>query len=752
MERSRLEAAISRALASRAANRPLVAEIDRQWGRFRDRFEELVEAVDRLVAESTTAGAQAADPGRALRMVETWRRPLADGGPDPLDRLARQVESTGTHLAAVRTRVNRDTVNIGVVGRTRAGKSTVLRAASGLDGTVLPSYPDNPTTASRSWIHHDRDRAEARVTLRTWGEFVDEYLTPLHASAKLTGGPPRDPAAFRTYPYPHVENEGAAADDRSAVVVPYLKKLLQAQRSLDDYLPLLEKNAKSGGEREPLVVPLEELAPYVSYPDGKDAEDSMPRLYHAVRDVHIHCDFPHLDATAMVLVDLPGAGEAGLDVQRHFLRDLTHGVDFLLHVKRGASDGAFFKEVDYADLRLTQLARGDVQMADFVMVVVNPDAGLSAESVRNLRVSSREAARNYQMRAVECPLGGSAETADAAVREQLLPVVLGHLADRLAEMDRATFDGLGRRMDEVVRDIVGFAQDVTVACEQWRLGIPDEVDSLQSLTKQLRNHLAQDLASVYEEYDAMVHRREHIPQIETAVGEAAERVRSWARTGFDHDNEEAWRFEARSGMYQSWGETWDLWFNRARTKLAQEFGGVDLSVDRAVDLLWQRVADSLRGHRGTRTGGRPVAGGVAAARRTPPRSHPEEGVAGPDRAAQGLRQPVPAGRQPRRASGAPLVGTGAAGPRRQWPDSGGGTRGRAAAGRRGTGHRPAAADESRELVPAAARTGPSAAPPMGTVGAGGFRQHERKHRHRHSRRGHGQLRGRGHRGHGAAAP
>ncbi|MFJ9659410.1 hypothetical protein ACIRPR_15790 [Streptomyces griseoflavus] len=595
MDRSRLEASISRALANRAANRPLVAEVDRHWASFRGRFAELVDAVDRLIAESAASAALSGDPDHALAAVEAWRRPAADGGPDRLDRLASRIRQTEGHLGAVRSRVDRDTVNVGVVGRTKAGKSTVLRAVSGLDGTVLPSHGNNPTTASRSWIHHRPNRAEALVTLRTWDEFVDQYLAPLHAAAQLPAGPPRDPASFRDHPYPQVGNGGAPSDEYSAVALPYLRKLRQAQASLDDYLHLLTRGGGRGDTGEQIVVRLEELAPYISYPDGVGEEAGMPRLYHAVRDIHVYCDFPHVETTAMVLVDLPGAGEAGLDVQQHFLRDLTHEVDFLLHVKRAASNTAFFGQEDFADLHLAQLALGDVPFSDFAMVVVNPDVTLSPDAARNVLDSAREAARNYQVRTVECPLGGASETADHAVRELLLPVLLGHLADRLAEMDRAMLDGLRRRISAVTREALVFAGEVASAAERWQQGVPDEADRLQTLAEELCDELADELAVVYEEYDGMVSRNEHIPQIEAAVGEAAERVRAWVRDGFDFSDEAAWRARTKTAMYWRSGAMADRWFNRARTKLTEEFGGVDASVDRAVALLWQRMADSLRG-------------------------------------------------------------------------------------------------------------------------------------------------------------
>ncbi|MFF3936906.1 hypothetical protein [Streptomyces phaeofaciens] len=588
MDRSRLEASISRALANRAVNRPLVAEIDRYWETFTGCFAELVDAVDRLVAE--TAGAYGADPDQALAAVQAWRRPAGDGGPDRLDRLTERIRRTEGHLGAVRSRIERDTVNVGVVGRTRAGKSTVLRAVSGLDGTVLPSHENNPTTASRSWIHHRPGHAEALVTLRTWDEFVEQYLAPLHASAQLPAGPPSDPEAFRVHPYPQPGAGSAPSDEYSADALPYLKKLIQAQESLDDYLPLLARRRK--GDR--IVVPLKELAPYLSYPDDRGNRTAAPRLYHAVRDIHVHCDFPQVDTTAMVLVDLPGAGEAGLDVQQHFLRDLTHEVDFLLHVKRGVPGRAFFAQEDYSDLHLAQLACGDVPLSDFTMVVVNPDVTLSPESIRNVLTTARAAVANYQVRTVECPLGSTPDSAEAAVREVLLPVVLGHLADRLAEMDRAMLDGLRRRVSEATREVVVFAAEVAAAAERWQLGVPDEADRLQSLAEYLCDELADELAVVYEEYDGMVARHEHIPQIESAVDEAAERVRDWVRGGFDSADEAAWRARTKNGMYWRGGAMGDWWFNRARTKLTEEFGGVDASVDRAVALLWQRMADALR--------------------------------------------------------------------------------------------------------------------------------------------------------------
>ena len=56
--------------------------------------------------------------------------------------------------SAVEARFSRDTVNIGVSGSARVGKSTLLQSVSGLSDQQIPTGRDIPVTAVRSRIYH----------------------------------------------------------------------------------------------------------------------------------------------------------------------------------------------------------------------------------------------------------------------------------------------------------------------------------------------------------------------------------------------------------------------------------------------------------------------------------------------------------------------------------------------------------------------------------------------------------------------
>ena len=55
-------------------------------------------------------------------------------------------------------RLNRDTINIGVIGRARQGKSTLLQKLTGLTDSEIPTSSGLPCTSVQSNIYHlDKD-------------------------------------------------------------------------------------------------------------------------------------------------------------------------------------------------------------------------------------------------------------------------------------------------------------------------------------------------------------------------------------------------------------------------------------------------------------------------------------------------------------------------------------------------------------------------------------------------------------------
>ena len=84
-------------------------------------------------------------------------------------------------------RLARDTVNIGVSGQARVGKSTLLQSVSGLGDDQIPTGQALPVTAVRSRIFHTPDLRRATLRLHSFDTFVADVLAPYHAELDSRG-------------------------------------------------------------------------------------------------------------------------------------------------------------------------------------------------------------------------------------------------------------------------------------------------------------------------------------------------------------------------------------------------------------------------------------------------------------------------------------------------------------------------------------------------------------------------------------
>ena len=119
-----------------------------------------------------------------LRLSEV-RRHLPTG--DSLDDVAAayssenlqsDIRAVASALGKLSGRFGRSTLNIGVSGRARVGKSTLFQTIAGLDDSVIPTGKGRPVTAVRSRLFHSPSQATAKVTLYTEAGFIDQVLAP----------------------------------------------------------------------------------------------------------------------------------------------------------------------------------------------------------------------------------------------------------------------------------------------------------------------------------------------------------------------------------------------------------------------------------------------------------------------------------------------------------------------------------------------------------------------------------------------
>ena len=92
-------------------------------------------------------------------------------------------------LRVLEARLARDTVNIGVSGQARVGKSTLLQSVSGLGDDQIPTGQALPVTAVRSRIFHAPDLRRATLRLHSFDTFVTDVVAPYHAELDIAGLP-----------------------------------------------------------------------------------------------------------------------------------------------------------------------------------------------------------------------------------------------------------------------------------------------------------------------------------------------------------------------------------------------------------------------------------------------------------------------------------------------------------------------------------------------------------------------------------
>jgi hypothetical protein len=438
--------------------------------------------------------------------------------------------------SAVAARFSRETVNIGVSGSARVGKSTLLQSISGLGDEQIPTGRDIPVTAVRSRIFHSTRPPIALLRLHSPESFLDEVISPYHHALQLT----RVPAAleeFRTWAYP--DSLDGTPGSRSGDVA-LLVRLREMQQALWSY----EKDL-TGADKP---VALTELRPYVAYPTSADraASTRLEHRYLAVRDVRIDCRFPETDVDRLGIVDLPGLGEVAADAEAHHVTGLRHDVDVVLLVKRAAEGMAYWSQSDAQAVNLLDDARGAIRnRGDFVYIVINARPG-DAMLADALRADIMRQANDGQPDRYFTLL--TADVADAvAVRANVLDPLLRALAERLPVMDEEFLAG-ARSQAEVLRSQIGSRlRELSADLSRLKAMSGSTRVDVERRARGLRVSVARALRRLVEELRVLATSDDDDPEYVAAVDEAYERARAWVEAGFGI-GEDSWRAKAEEAF------------------------------------------------------------------------------------------------------------------------------------------------------------------------------------------------------------
>jgi len=345
-------------------------------------------------------------------------------------------------LDKLKQRFSRNTLNIGVVGLARQGKSRLLQSLTGLSSVEIPDGEFLHCTGVRSTIYHkSNSTTHAEVTFHTEQSFLNEIIAPYYEDLSL-GRKPQSLDEFAAAP-PSPPSEGGSQ------IPTKFEHLLKYYQNLNKYQALLHSS--------PLQVEANQIREFVAQDtiDGKGAYFN----YLAVKEVKIFCSFPNEQVGQLALVDMPGLGDTGVGDETRMVRTLGQDVDLALFVRRPRTGGDDWFEADTKLYDTANRALTELPIKDWSFMVLNQDA--------NNSILCEIFADKMKFKHLEVQQTLIANCADVVeADDKILAPVLNYLVNRIDVLDyqyaTACFDRISRLQQQTDGVIAEFSNAVSL--------------------------------------------------------------------------------------------------------------------------------------------------------------------------------------------------------------------------------------------------------------------------------------------------
>lgn len=330
----------------------------------------------------------------------------------------------------LKKRFGRETINIGVIGRQRMGKSTFLQSITGLSDDVIPAKRGSSCTSVQSIIYHEDNNKDSEVHYYSESEFIEQVMKPYYETLSIQ---PAFKDMFKMLP-----SDLKDIKDLSKKLIPP-KNMQLTDQPKDDlvrlwytefynivrYVSDYEEDIKNTKGTQ--FIDLGKVSELVQY--GNKGDGHLSYKFAGIKKVLINCQFPNHHISKLGLIDLPGLGDVRLGDTHRLIRALNEDIDFAIFMSRTKRDAYAFEDVDVQLYTIANSILGEkLPLKKWAFMVINKDPQ-TEDLCEGLKIDMKNKRMEYVVEPIIANVMDSSEAA------HVLDTAIEYLLDNIENLD-----------------------------------------------------------------------------------------------------------------------------------------------------------------------------------------------------------------------------------------------------------------------------------------------------------------------------
>jgi len=330
-------------------------------------------------------------------------------------------------IAEYKSFYGKDTINIGVAGIARSGKSTFLQTVSGLNKDVIPTSDGGFCTGAKSIIYHHEGEPYAEVEYYTSDEFIKEAVKKALKEIGIEENFPNTLDEFEKNPLPQ-----CPGDNKSKKMELY-NKLKIVHDNFKSFKHFLNRGVEK--------ISIDQVINFVAKTNN---EGKAIHEYNAVKTVRIYTPFQTAKIKKLALVDLPGLDEIAPSIKERLVASLKNEIDIILTIRKPDSGGDDWRNNDFGIFELLS----EYIETEKMFVVLNKldnDANLKQVNEMKFKALEQQKDKNNKRSIVFNELFTASCKSREDIDEKVLIPVLKFLENNILRLDAKQIEELEKK-------------------------------------------------------------------------------------------------------------------------------------------------------------------------------------------------------------------------------------------------------------------------------------------------------------------